>query len=93
MGYYIETKCAKGKTEYLADRHEAEILPLRPEAFEDVPEDKALICVVDNGPFEAAALCYSREEFIEFADPNDPRPKTWLLMAKNIAHAFAGYTG
>lgn len=93
MGYYIETEGVKGKAEYLADRHEAEILPQAPDTFEDVPENKALICVVDNGPFEAAALCYSIEEFAEFNEAGDPRPKIWLLMDKTIAHAFAGYTG
>ncbi len=55
MGFYIEVPSPKGKAQQLADLHGATILPLRPEAFEDVPEGLALVCVVDNGPFEAVA--------------------------------------
>ena len=93
MGYYIEVERPKGKAQQLADLHGATILPQRPEAFEDVPDTLALICVVDNGPFEAAALCYSREEFIEFADTDhgDRRPRQWLLMDKALAHQLVGY--
>jgi hypothetical protein len=36
-----------------------------------------LVCVVDNGPFAAAAYCYSEGEFKEFNRP-DGRDKTWL---------------
>lgn len=56
MGYYIETEGVKGKAQALVDLHEAEILAQAPDTFDDVPEDKALICVVDNGPFEAATM-------------------------------------
>lgn len=69
MGYYIETPMNKGKAEYLVREYGAEEI----EAFDwsDVPEDKALICVVDNGPFEAAAVAYSEREFQAFAAPDD----------------------
>jgi hypothetical protein len=93
MGYYIEVQIPHGKAQQLVDLYGATILPQRPEAFEDVPEGQALICVVDNRAFEAAALCYSREEFEDFADPDDPRPRTWLLMGRDDAHELAGYTG
>lgn len=76
MGYYIQVPENKGKARQLAEMHGATILPQRPEAFEDVPDGQALICVVDNGPFEAAALCYSREEFEVFARPDDVGPTT-----------------
>lgn len=92
MGYYIEVPNNKGKAQQLADLHRATILPQRPESFEDAPEGTAIICVVDNGPFEAAALCYSREEFVEFARP-DGRPQTWLLMSQRLAYDLAGYKG
>jgi hypothetical protein len=46
-----------------------------------------LVCVVDNGPFEAAGYCYSEEEFKEFNNPGDWRPKTWLVhpLAEQLA--------
>lgn len=36
-----------------------------------------LICVVDNGAFEAAGYAFDKREFECFAEP-DPRPKVWL---------------
>jgi hypothetical protein len=38
-----------------------------------------LVCVVDNGPFEAAAFCYNINEYLAFTDKRDKRPKTWLV--------------
>lgn len=38
-----------------------------------------LVCVVDNGYFQAAGYCYSQGEFNAFTEPSDHRPKTWLL--------------
>ena len=39
-----------------------------------------LVCVVDNVLFQAAAYCDSEAEFRDFNDPNDKRPKTWLIV-------------
>ena len=39
---------------------------------------KDLVCVVDNGLFEAAAHCFDEREFMNFNDPMDHRRKTWL---------------
>ena len=46
-----------------------------------------LVCVVDNGFFEAAGYCYNEREFEEFNDSSDPRMKTWLVYphAKELA--------
>ena len=46
-----------------------------------------LVCVVNNGPFEAAAYCYSQTEFDHFNDPKDYRAKIWLTYphAKELA--------
>ena len=75
MGYYIETSGPKDKAVWLEAEHEAWILPIRPEGFEDIPEGQALICVLDNGPFEAAMLVVDREDFIELTNvPDEPGP-------------------
>lgn len=47
-----------------------------------IPKDCTVICCVDNGPFEAAAVCFSKRELAEFSQPDDPRPKHWYLMEK-----------
>ena len=78
MGYYIEVPVSKGKAKQIADLYRAMILPDRPDSFSKIPAGMALICVVDNGPWEAAALCYSEAEFNTFSasdvirNPNPP---------------------
>lgn len=67
MGYYIEVPKNKNKAEQLMDLYGAEILAKAPENYF---EDPAIICVVDNGPFEAAAFCYDKKEFEVFKQPD-----------------------
>jgi hypothetical protein len=38
-----------------------------------------LVCVVDNGPFGAAAWAYDKREFNVFMHP-DERPKRWFIF-------------
>lgn len=92
MGCYIEVPSPKDKAQQLVDLHGAAILTKQPR-FEEIPTGKALICVVLNAAFEAAALVYDRDEFIDFTLPEDPRPRTWLLMEQSVAHELAGYSG
>ena len=80
MGYYIETPQPKNKAATLKQELSAiEITVDEAEFF--IKEDMgAVVCVVDNGPFEAAAYCYNLPEFRAFNQPDDPRPKTWLYI-------------
>ena len=79
MGYYVQTGTTHNKANEIALQYGGVIIP-EPTDFSQVPKDKALICVVDNNIFEAAGYCYSPEEFEVFSDPEDFRPKQWLLM-------------
>lgn len=92
MGFYIEVPENKGKAAQLAKLYGADIMDAPPETFDDVPENLALICVVDNGLFEAAALCYCADEFAAFNDPADYRRRRWVLMDKAKAHELTGFT-
>ena len=47
------------------------------------PETKVYICVVENGPFDVAAIIFDAREFDEFT-LSDLRRQTWLLMDKGI---------
>jgi hypothetical protein len=94
MGYYInETKNgplgALGKADRIIQDENAIELHFPPPIF---PQDKAVICVVSNGPFDAAAFAYSEEEMDYFNDPNDYRPKRWLLMNLDRARFLTGYS-
>lgn len=81
MGYYIQTAQPKNKVAALKRDLGALDITADEAAFflkEQMPG--AVICVVDNGEFEAAAYCYNLNAFREFTHPDDPRPKTWLLV-------------
>ena len=88
MGYYIEGP-AKGKAPCIKSEYDGEFISC-PSSFDEVPEDKALICVVDNGFFEAAGYCFSQGEFDAFTF-SDPRPKQWMLMDKLKAQELSGF--
>lgn len=90
MGYYIQTDGIKNKATEIANQHSGLVLDHVPESFDSVPSNMAIICVVDNGHFEAAAFCYSKEEFEVFMTP-DGRPKTWMLMNRDKAEELTGF--
>jgi hypothetical protein len=94
VGYYIETNTPHGKAEQIMQtlggtevtQEEAEMI---------IKEDMgAVICVVDNGPFEAAAYCYNLDEFRAFTHPSDDRPKKWIVVDnKEEVHRLTKYNG
>lgn len=92
MGYYIQGP-ARGKGEFLMEKYGADIVSkTRAEQLINSNEF-AVVCVVDNGPFEAAALCYDTREFEAFSNPSDYRSKLWMTMERAKAHELAGYPG
>ena len=92
MGFYLQSDGRpKGKAQYFVEHYGAKILPNVPK-WEDVPEAEAVVCIVDNGSFEAAGYAYSKKELDEFAD-EDGRPRTWLLMNKELVLSLTGLAG
>ena len=89
MGSYINTPANKGKTEFILNAYGGMQLPLPPNSFLDIPEDKALIVVVDNGHFEAAGYAYCESEFRVFTDPHEKRPRDYILLDKTIAEQIS----
>jgi hypothetical protein len=91
MGYYIETNGVKNKAEFIVKNYGG-IRVTRPSNFNQIASDEALITVVDNGMFEAAALIYDEGEFDAFVnDFSDPRRHEFVLMNKQKAYELAGY--
>ena len=88
MGFYIEGP-AKGKVSFITVEHGGMVIS-EPKSFKDVPEDLGLICVVDNGPFEAAGYAFNEREFDCFRVP-DGRPRTWMTMEKKSVEKLTGY--
>jgi hypothetical protein len=88
MGYYIQTDGRHGKADYLVKKYGAVKLDRAPREWTDIPLDKALIAVVDNGPFEAAGVAVDERDFSDFTTP-DHRPITYLLMDYELAVQLA----
>ena len=87
MGYYINQINGKplppqGKCETLIENGSTQINT--PTEFQD-----NLVCVVENGFFDAAAYAYSEKEMNEFLDPSDYRRKRWLIVPN--ADMLSGY--
>lgn len=95
MGYYIQTSSHFDKAADLV-RDGAEVVEIKkgeaPGYLSAMPSNKALVCVMDNGPFEAAGLCFDAGEAEAFDGPTDTRPRKWLVMDKARAHELSGYT-
>lgn len=89
MGYYIETPINKGKARYIVEHYGGELV-LSPESF-DFDSDDALVCVVENGLFDAAGIAYSPDERDQFNDPDDTRERVWLKLPKSKAIELCPY--
>lgn len=79
MGYYIET--------FSPFHKESQILFTVPSARRiaraaEADETEFPVCVVDNGLFEAAGICYDAHEVEAFNDPTDMRPKKWVAVPR-----------
>ena len=59
--------------------------------FDKVPDDQAIICVIDTIRYEVASYAYSRQEFSLLDDHSDFRKRTWLLMDKTKANQVSGF--
>lgn len=92
MGYYIQTPghCL-GKAAIIAKAYQGQVLDGPPAQYSDIPTGKALIAVVDNGLFEAAAFAYDEKEFKVFTDPEDDRPVTYLLIDRSVAETLTQF--
>jgi len=84
MGYYLEVPSPQQrfhKAKTLCEIHGGiEISLEEAQSLIKDLENTAVVCVVNNGIFEAAAYCYSEEELQAFSRDDDHRPKTWLAF-------------
>jgi hypothetical protein len=83
MGYYIETDKPLNKAQILLDSIPSAREVTRNKLDFDVTGRTVIVCVVNNGPFDAAAICYSLNELRAFNEPTDYRPKRWLVIPRD----------
>ncbi len=89
MGYYIQGPTFD-KASYIVEKYNGKVIPVS-EALENLKAGKGVICVVQNGVFDAAAFCFSEREFEAFNDPDDHRIKTWIFMDLEKAKELSGF--
>ena len=77
MGYYVNPKNMP-KEKWLNENSHPKVSNFAPK-WNETPSGHLPVCLIDNGPFTAAAICYSPEELAEFAR-NDGRAKIWLFV-------------
>ncbi len=91
MGYYIEIPGqVRGKALAITELYGGRRILHAPASLSQLEENEALVCVVHNQFFEAAAFCYNEEEVTEFASP-DGREKEWIVMDRAKACELSGY--
>lgn len=92
MGFYLETQRHTNKVEQLIKMYDAREVKME-EALDAIYDNKyAVICVVKNPNFEAAAFCYNLKEFRRFNYVKDDRPRRWLIIEdRNMVDDLSGY--
>ena len=90
MGFHLRGP-TKGKVDHLIATYGAERVPHPPAAFHNIPESKALICVVDTVTYETASFCFSAAEMALHNDSSDFRPRTWLVMDRRTGEELSKY--
>jgi hypothetical protein len=76
MGFYINPK-DKTKEEWLIQNGIQ-----WPTWTGTKPKDCHFVCLVNNGFFTAAGICFDDQELKEFAD--DGRPKAWFMVPDDL---------
>lgn len=77
MGCYVNPQTGT-KEEWLAENaQEMSGPPHWGQGFD--PKEQLPVCLVDNGPFTAAAVAYCERELEDFNLPTDHRPKRWFM--------------
>ena len=75
MGFYVNPP-------YMSKEIWLEAYPVvDPQATGFIAGDELLVCLVDNGPFTAAAVAINKTEYDCFMRP-DGRSKTWYRVPK-----------
>lgn len=77
MGAYIDP-ASESKENWL--RNNAEVTS-KPKSFDEKPGFLP-VCLVNNGIFTAAGICFNSGELEAFSDPRDVRQKTWFWADK-----------
>lgn len=73
MGIYIDP-VNQTKEDWLKENAEEITV-----TWDNIPDKHLIVVLVNNGPFTAAAICYSKREYAEFTRNDDYRPKRYFI--------------
>ncbi|MFG1620202.1 hypothetical protein ACGFI3_46275 [Nonomuraea wenchangensis] len=85
MTLYLNLPKDTRTLEYLSALQGSVVLPGPLHGLDDVPHDKALICVLDMVTYEAAGYVITETDFVNWISSAKDRPLTWLLMDRQVA--------
>ncbi len=90
MGFYLQGP--DPKADYLLATYPdfQEVTPIEA-GLSVMDEDRAIVVVVANGPFDAAAFAFSENEFEEFTRADDPRPRRFLSGPRDLVEVLSRY--
>lgn len=92
MGYYIPCKRPTGKVMEILEHWPDSVQIHKPESFDQIPKNKALIIVIHNTWFETAVFVFDKLLYELFAkNLNDERKKEYVLMDRETAELVSGY--
>lgn len=84
MGFYINQLPdgtflkPKGKGDKLMQLPNVDVLDGPPDTH--VIGDKVAVCIIDNGPFDAAGIAFSKGELYDFVQGARDLPCEWLMV-------------
>jgi hypothetical protein len=87
MGFYINPK-GQSKEEWLMENGTPVSLNFIIDLEDKDIFDVVPVCLVDNGPFRAAAIGYCKREIEAFSLPEDHRPKWFFLVSLDRLKPF-----
>ncbi|MEV8636678.1 hypothetical protein AB0395_34050 [Streptosporangium sp. NPDC051023] len=85
MTLYLKLPKDTRMLEHLSALPGSLVLPGPPHGLDDVPHDKALICVLDMEAYDAAGYIITETDFANWISSAADRPLTWLLMDRQVA--------
>jgi hypothetical protein len=91
MGYYVETGTTHNKAKIICQQHNGQRVTQEQALTAMHDPTKGVIVVVSNPMFEAAAFAYDMREFEAFTDPDDFRPKQFVVMDRKLAEKLSRY--
>jgi len=88
MGLYLKCPHPTGKAEWLLTKKQAQLVSVQDTPLFQAPTKEAvLICVVENGPFDAALVVNTNAEHqrvLRSKACGDNRITTWLTITEKV---------